>query len=120
MVSKFPKTYKQARTRPLLIKYCYYWPISNLSFICKLIENSVFKQLNAYLRQNYLHGNCQSASLKGLQYGTALLRVHNDMLSALIRHNEVILNLLDLNATFGTIDHIILLRRLFRRFGISG
>ena len=50
----------------------------------------------------------------------ALIRIHNDIATALDQKRSVILLLLDLSAAFGTVDHCILLSRLSRRFGIGG
>ena len=49
----------------------------------------------------------------------ALVRVHNDILTAIDNNNTVILLLLDLSAAFDTVDHSILLSRLSSRFGIK-
>ena len=42
------------------------------------------------------------------------------MLNAVDDHGEVILILLDLSATFNTVDHPTLLNRLKQRFGVNG
>ena len=51
---------------------------------------------------------------------TALVRVHNDILTAIDINDTVILLLLDLSAAFDTVDHSILSSRLSSRFGIKG
>ena len=43
---------------------------------------------------------------------TALLKIHNDILSSMDDGRVTALTLLDLSAAFDTIDHTILLRRL--------
>ena len=50
----------------------------------------------------------------------ALLRVQNDILVELDTRNMVALVILDLSASFDTIYHTMLLRRLHRKFGIRG
>ena len=50
---------------------------------------------------------------------TVLLRIVNDILSALDTDNISVLLLLDLSAAFDTIDHQILLTRLNALFGIQ-
>ena len=51
---------------------------------------------------------------------TAFLKVQNDIQRAVDDNKSVILLLLDLSSTFNTVDHLILLSRLSRRFGIRG
>ena len=48
---------------------------------------------------------------------TALVRVHNDILTAIDNNRTVILLLLDLSAAFDTVDHSILLSRLSSPLG---
>ena len=51
---------------------------------------------------------------------TALIKVQNDILSALDAGSSAILLMLDLSAAFDTIDHDILLSRLCNVCGITG
>ena len=51
---------------------------------------------------------------------TALLRVVSDLNTVIDNGTVTILNLLDLSAAFDTIDHDILIRRLWTVFGIRG
>ena len=94
-------------------------PVSNLSFISKLIERVVCSRLNDHLALNKLSEKFQSAYKKYHSTETALLRVQNDLLIALDNDGGVILMLLDLSAAFDTIDHNILFRRLYN-LGIRG
>ena len=121
----FPVSYKIAHVVPLLKKcnlekenLSNYRPISNLTFVSKVIERVVSKQLNDYLHANHLHTRTQSAYRKFHSTETAMLRVMNDMLCAVDKHNQVVLVLLDLSAAFDTIDQDLLLHRLSERFGI--
>ena len=95
-------------------------PISNLSFLSKVIEKCVAKQLIAYLDANNLNVIYQSAYRKLHSTETALIRVHNDIAMALDHKRSVILLLIDLSAAFDTVDHCILLLCLSSRFGIGG
>ena len=48
------------------------------------------------------------------------MRVHNDIIVSMDNGNSVILVLLDLSAAFDTVNHVLLLSRLEKRFGITG
>ncbi|CAB4004350.1 Hypothetical predicted protein [Paramuricea clavata] len=122
-----PDSLKIAVVQPLLKKYnlsyeefCSFRPISNLKFVSKSIEKAVAVQLTDYLTENHLHEKFQSAYKLCHSTETALLRVQNDILQALDNGDSVILVLLDLSAAFDTADHLMLLTRLSKRFGIRG
>ena len=51
---------------------------------------------------------------------TALVKVHNDIVSAIDNQSYIILLLLDLSAAFDIVDHKILPQRLSCLFGING
>jgi hypothetical protein len=95
-------------------------PISNLSFLSKLLERVVARQLIAYLERRSLLVPLQSTYRANHSTETALLKVLNDLLIALDEGKAVVLALLDQSAAFDTIDHAILLDRLTARFGITG
>ena len=62
----------------------------------------------------------QSAYRKHHSTETALLRVFYDINRAIDNQNECVLVLLDLLVAFDTIDHRILIKRLEKRYGITG
>ena len=124
---QMPSQLKVAMLRPLLKKssldhtqFSNYRPVSNLSFISKAIEKLVANQLISYINEYELNETFQSAYKQYHSTETALIRVHNDILSAIDNRRTVILLLLDLSAAFDTVDHAILLSRLRVRFGIAG
>ena len=97
-----------------------YRPISNLSVLSKLLERLVAKQLVAYLKDNDLLPDRQSAHRAHHSTETAVLRVLSDILLALDSGNLAVLTLLDLSAAFDSVDHATLLQRLSISYGIGG
>lgn len=97
-----------------------YRPVSKLTFLSKVIERVVAKQLNVHMQENNLHDQFQSAYRQDHSTETALLKVHNDSLSAVDRGCVVVLVMLDLTAAFDTIVHGILLSRLTHIFRATG
>ena len=91
-----------------------------MSFLSKVIEKCVAKQLIDYLDTNDLNVIHQSAYRKLHSTETAFIRVYNDIAIALDQKRSVILLLLDLSAAFDTVNHSILLSLLSHRFGIGG
>ena len=87
-------------------------PVSNLTYLSKIIERVVVVRLNQHLIQNGLHEVLQSAYKQNHSTETALLKVQNDLLMANDTYGGAVLILLDLSAAFDTIDHTILLQRL--------
>ena len=96
-----------------------YWPVSNLSFLSKILEKVVASRLNSYINSSHTSNDYQSAYRKFHSTETALLKIHN-ILSSMDDGRVTALTLLDLSAAFDTIDHTILLRRLGNWFGVSG
>ena len=124
---KFPSELKSAIVKPLLKKPSAdpeilknYRPVSNLSFISKIIEKVVAARLLDHMMDNGLMDQYQSAYRKGHSTETALVRVHNDILRAVDKGLGVCLILLDLSAAFDTVDHTILLTFLKEHIGLDG
>ena len=90
-----------------------YRPISNLSFVSKLLERHIAADLRCYIDENTLLDPFQSAYRPRHSTNTALVRIHDDIMQALDRKKGVILVLLDLTAAFYTVDHSMLLRQLY-------
>ena len=98
----------------------HYRPVSNLSFISKLTERVVSKQLLSHVESCNLEIVYQSAYKQFHSTETALLKVQSDILNALDGNSVSLLVLLDLSAAFDTVDIGILLQRLENRFRVSG
>ena len=122
-----PLSLKTALIRPLLKKSGLdkevlknYRPVSNLSFISKVLEKVVAKRLDDHMLDNNLYSSVQSAYRERHSTETALLKVQSDILTALDSGSGAVLLMLDLSAAFDTIDHGILLSRLNSLYGING
>jgi hypothetical protein len=124
---KFPSDHKSAIVQPLLKKPTLdpeilknYRPVSNLSFISKVIEKVIAARLLDHMTKNNMMDPYQSAYRKGHSTETALVRVHNDIVTAVDKGFGVCLILLDLSAAFDTVDHAVLLSFLKNHIGLGG
>ena len=77
-------------------------------------------RLNEHLIKNSMFYPLQSAYRDKYYTATALIKVQNDISSALEAGSSAILLMLDLTATFDTMYHDILLSRLCNVYGITG
>ena len=112
----FPESEKHAILKPVLKgsidpqRLSSYRPISNLSFISKVIENVILDQLMQFLEVTRVFPDNQSAYRKLYSTETALCSVVNDLLIMLDEGKCGILILLDLSAAFDTVVHSLLLK----------
>ena len=97
-----------------------YRPISNLTFISKMIERLVAQQINDHLKECGLLPWLQSAYRRGHSNESALLRVISDVLAAANVGLVSRIGLLDLSAASDTVDHDILIHRLQTSYGVTG
>ena len=122
-----PQAFKTAVIKPLLKKtnldpeqLTSYRPISNLTFMSKILEKLIAEQLRCHLQDNNMFEIFQSGFRAHHSTETALVKVTNDLLLAADNGQVSVLVLLDLSAAFDTIDHSILLRRLECDIGLRG
>ena len=80
-----------------------YRPISNLTFMSKIVEKLVCRQLVAHLHRLML--GPQSAYRRGHSTETAMLNVISDVLLAADSGQVTLLGLLDVSAAFDKVDH---------------
>lgn len=121
-----PKSQKSAYITPHLKKHGLdkndkknYRPVSNLSFLSKLLEKAVAYQLIDFLEKTNALPLHQSAYRKYFSTETALLKVFSDLCRAVDDGNVCLIGLLDLSAAFDTVDHDILISRLDLTFNIK-
>ena len=60
-----------------------YRPVSNLGFLSKILEKVVANRLNSHVYSSKLSNHYQSAYKKFPSTETALLKIHNDILSSI-------------------------------------
>ena len=123
---EFSDNLKEALLQPLIKKHGMdlifgsFRPVSNLTFLSKLIEHVVAVKLMDMARQT---GNCeelQSAYWNHHSTETALLRVKTDILENMDNGRVNFLIMLGLSAAFNTISFEFLTNRLQHRFGMNG
>ena len=115
----FPDDFKQTQVNPLLTKSTLskenlnsYRPISNLSFISKVLGKVVASRPMSHIESNVMSNVLQSAYKQSHSTETALLKVHNDVTLNMDKGKINVLTLLDLYAAFYTIDHNLLIKCL--------
>ena len=123
----FPEVWKKAIVTPLLKKcgsdssnFKNLRPVSNLSYISKLTESAVADQIQSHLAKNNLYPVFQSTYRKFHTTETALVKVHNGILTNMNKQHVTLLVLLDLSAAFDTADPSILLTRLRSKLALNG
>ena len=95
-----------------------YRPISNLSYISKIIERVVCSQFINYLNSYNILNKYQSAYTLHKSTETLLKHILNKIRLFPTQHSSIIV-LFNLSVAFDTIDHIILLH-LLESIGLSG
>ena len=109
--STMPDALKCATVKPLLKKTSLdpedlhnYRPVSNLSYVSKLIEEAAVTQMDTHIRKHMLYEPLQSAYKAFHSVETAVLKVVSDVQIDIDNRLCVLLVLLDLSAAFDTID----------------
>ena len=122
----FCEEWKEALVKPLIKKKLLgtqnsnYMPVSNLSFISKIIEKVTLEQFNQHCQENSLVLEYQSAYRKNHSCETSLVKLVNDILWNMDRQLVTAIVIIDLSTAFDTVDHNLLLDVLENRFGITG
>ena len=122
----FCREWKTAVVRPLLKKagldltFANYRPVSNLTFISKVIERCMLLQVSKHCEKYHLQPDYQSAYREHYSCETTILKISNDILWGMESQSITSLVALDLSAAFDTVDHDILLSILSSKYGIKG
>ena len=127
LTGEFPKSFKSAIVKPLLKKagldvdvLKHYRPVSNLSFLSKIVESVIACQLLKHMNDNNLLEEMQSAYKAKHSTESAMVRILNDLHRGVDGKSAMLLVLLDLSAAFDTVDHNILINQLEQNIGIRG
>jgi len=122
----FPADLKAAVVRPRLKKPTLnaddvnsFRPISNLSFLSKVVERVTANQLKAHFESQHLLPSRQSAYRAHHLTETAIIAVHDEITRTIDDGSVCALTSLDLSAVFDTVDHQTLLCILNRRFRVT-
>ena len=116
--SCFPSCEKTALVKPIykgkgdVNELNSYRPISNLSYMSKLIEKIISEQLWAHISELEVFPENQSAYRANHSTETTLCSIMNDMIGLLDEGGCGILIMLDLSAAFDTVVHKYLLKDL--------
>jgi hypothetical protein len=125
-IGYFPEYWTDAIVTPLLKKmgieliYPNYRPVSNLTFVSKLVERASASQLTYHMQEKHPLPKYQSAYRTFHSTETALLKVQSDLLLNMDKQRLTLLVMLDLSAAFDTIDHQIMLDTLKYDAGVDG
>ena len=113
----FPKQWKISRVCPIpktdnptSIKD--YQPISVFSILSKVYERIILNQLHSFIETQNLYNIDQSGLRKGHSTNTLLLKLRNDIRTAMKRSEVTLSILIDYPKAFDTIDHRIVLEKL--------
>ena len=95
-----------------------YRPVSNLTFLSKLIERVVAVGLESHMNNFGLHSNKQFGYKKNHSTEVLLLKIMNNLLASCDKKVPTVLLLLDLSTAFDTVDQKKLLKILHDEIGI--
>ena len=123
----FPSAAHHTLVTPLLKKpslnkdeFKNYRPVSNLSFVAKVIEKCASEQFVEHLNENNMCDPLQSAYRAQHSCESALMKVQDDIMCEIDSKRAVFVVLLDMSAAFDTVDHAILLQRLDQKYAVNG
>ena len=116
---KFPTVTQLLKNPSFERKPKIYRPVSNLSFLSKLLDQVTIDQLDSHFNNHNLFDPNQFAFRSSHSTERALIKIINDILRELDQGNVVYMALLDLSSAFDTMDDEVLVECLSRKQGIS-
>ena len=126
-ISNIPISFKSSIVTPIQKKPSFYLsiisnyhPISNLSFLSKILEKAIYLQLSNFFLSKNLLPPTQSGFRLFHSTETCFLKISNDALLASDYGKLSLLFSLNFFSAFDTVDHSLLLQHLNSSFGISG
>ena len=123
---EMPNVFKEALLRSLLKRstldliFKHYCPVSNLSYISKLIKWAVYNNFMNYTKEMGNLEELQSTYREGHSMESALLKVKTDILNSMDKQKLICLILLNVGAAFDMVSHNLLLNCLWYRFRVQG
>lgn len=124
MKSYFPQLWKVANVKaipkisnPTAVSD--FRPISILPALSKVVESILKSQMQQFVSDHKLLFEMQSGFRPGHSTTTAMLRVTDDLSTALEREHVVALVLLDFKKAFDLVNHSLLLSKLRDKFNFS-
>ena len=125
--SLFPKSLKHAFITPIIKDnskdiddVSNYRPVSTLSFMSKVLEKVISKQIDNHVTSNGLHATHQSAYKPFNSCETANIKIFGDIQENIHKGLNVALITLDCSSAFDTVDHLILINKLQEEYNIQG
>ena len=121
----YVETWKLAIVRPLLKKIGLelidknYRPVSNLTFLSKVLEKAALNQFITHCNKHSLLPDYQSAYHEHYSCETALIKLTNDILWSMENGKVSAVMMIGLSAAFDTVDHNLLLEVLEKCFGLE-
>ena len=97
-----------------------YHPVSNLSFLSKLVERAALDQMNNHCEQHKIILDYQSAYRVNYSCETVLLKLVNNVLWCHENQEAMQVVAIDLSVAFDMVDHDLLLSVLQKKPGING
>ena len=120
----FPDNMKIAKVIPIYkakdnTNFQNYRPVSLLPAFSKIFERLAYNRLYKYLKLHEILNPAQYGFQKNLPTKMAILELQNRIIQSISNKNWCIGIFLDLSKAFDTLDHVILMQKLFH-YGVRG